>query len=342
MEYGTKRKSVYLNRRKFMQIIAVAGASAICWKSGMFGTGKTLQVARRSQSIMGTVLNLTVYGPDRDSCEEAINKTIDKMLLLESHLSRHMKGSELAKLNGSGTLTNPSEYLLDVLTLADDISRKTSGAFDVTVLPLLQMHESIRGKNDHPDREYLAATKKLVNYEHLSLAKDKLRFRKQGMGISLDGIGKGYIVDQGISTLRSHGFNNVYLEAGGDLMVSGLKDKSSPWRIGLRSPRSGKTQKPVILEVSDKAVATSGDYLQPFTSNLKHHHIIHPASGFSPLELASCTITAPNVALADSLATAVMVLGKADGFDLIESMDGCECFVVDKHLGQFNTTGFFA
>ena len=341
MEHETK-KPVSLNRRRFMQIIAVAGATATCWKIGLLGTGKALQVARRSQPIMGTVLNLTVYGPNRDSCEEAINNTIERMLLLESHLSRHMKGSELTKLNGRGRLDNPSEYLLDVLNLAWDISKKTSGAFDVTVLPLLRMHESIHGKNDHPDQELLTTTKELVNYENLHFAEDKLRFTNQGMGVSLDGIGKGYIVDQGISTLKSHGFNNVYLEAGGDLMVSGQKDKSSPWRIGLRSPRAEQTQKPVIIEVSDKAVATSGDYLQAFTPDLKHHHIIHPESGFSPQELASCTITAPNVALADSLATAVMVLGKADGFDLIEPMDGCECLVIDKQLTQSSTTGFFS
>jgi thiamine biosynthesis lipoprotein len=316
MKYETK-KPVNLNRRRFLQIIAVAGATATCWKVGLLGGGKTLQVARRSQPIMGTVLNLTVYGPDRDSCEEAINKTIEKMLLLESHLSRHMKDSELAQLNRSGMLAHPSVHLLNVLSLAGYISKKTSGAFDVTILPLLQMHESIHGENDHPDPEYLTASKGLVNFEQLQLSKNEIRFTEQGMGVSLDGIGKGYIVDQGIATLKNHGFNNVYLEAGGDLMVSGQKDQSSPWRIGLRAPRAGQPHKPVIIEVSDKAVATSGDYLQPFTPDLKHHHIIHPGSGFSPLELASCTITAPNVALADSLATAVMVLGKADGFDLI-------------------------
>jgi len=341
MEHET-RKPVTFNRRRFLQIVAVAGATATCWKVGLLGTGKPLQTVRRSQPIMGTMLNLTVYGPDRESCEEAVSKTIDKMVMLESHLSRHMKSSELAELNRMGSLDNPSDHLLDVLALAGDISTKTSGAFDVTVLPLLQMHESIRGENDHPDQKRLISTKGLVNFEDLHVDNDKIRFAQTGMGISLDGIGKGYIVDQGIATLRNHGFNNVYLEAGGDLMVSGQKNKKSPCRIGLRAPRSQHPHKPVIIEVSDKAVATSGDYFQPFTPDLKHHHIIHPKSGFSPPELASCTVTAPNVALADSLATAVMVLGRNDGFDLIESMDGCESYVVDKQLNPFNTTGFFA
>lgn len=340
MDHETK-KPVNLNRRRFMQLVAVAGASTICWKLSFLGTGKPLQAAYRSQPIMGTVLNLTVYGPDRDGCEEALNKTIEKMVTLESHLSRHMATSELSRLNRSGNLTNPSVDILNVLTLAEDISKKSSGTFDVTVLPLLLMHESIRGQNEHPDQQQLTSAKKLAGFENVRLDKDMIRFEKDGMGISLDGIGKGYIVDQGVATLRSHGFNNVYVEAGGDLMVSGQKNNHDPWRIGLRDPR-GKQHKPTIIEVSNRAVATSGDYLQPFTPDLKHHHIIHPQSGFSPQELASCTITAPNVALADGLATAVMVLGKDDGFDLIESMDGCEAYVVDKNHNNLNTTGFFS
>ena len=333
---------VDLKRRRFIQIVAVAGVTAAGWRLGLSGSGKPLQVARRSQPIMGTVLNLTVYGPDRDSCEQAINTTVETMLMLESHLSRHSKTSELARLNRTGRLTDPSTHLLEVLSLARDINKKSSGAFDVTILPLLQMHESIRGRNDHPDQHQLAATKGLVDFTDLQISQDMVRLKKRGMGISLDGIAKGYIVDQGVASLRNHGFSNVYVEAGGDLMVSGQKDNHSPWRIGLRPPRPQPKSKPVIIKVSDKAVATSGDYLQAFTPDLKNHHIISPKSGFSPPELASCTITAPNVALADGLATAVMVMGRDAGFDLLESMDGCEGYVVDKQLNHAATTGFFA
>jgi len=335
------RQPASLNRRRFLQIIAVAGAGASCWKLGLLGTSKPLQVARRSQPIMGTVLNFTIYGPDRDACEEAISNTIAKMELLESHLSRHMKNSELARLNRVGKINNPSSHILNVFSMAGDIYNRSSGAFDITMLPLLKMHESIRGKNDHPDQKKFTTAKGLVNFDRLHVAKEKIHFTKEGMAVSLDGIAKGYIVDQGITILKNHGFNNVYLEAGGDLMVSGKKDASSPWRIGLRPPRTGKYQKPVILELSNKAVATSGDYMQAFTEDMLHHHIIHPKNGFSPVELASCTITAPNVALADSLSTAVMVLGKDGGFDLIESMKDCEAYVVDKKLNHASTTGFF-
>jgi len=181
-----------------------------------------------------------------------------------------------------------------------------------------------------------------VNYENLQLKGGTIRLTKQNMAISLDGIGKGYIVDQGVSTLRNLGFSNVYVEAGGDLMVSGNKESGTPWRRGIRNPRPQKSTKLVTIEVSDTAVATSGDYMQHFSTDFQHHHILDPRSGFSPSELASCTVTAPNVALADGLATATMVLGRDNALELIESMDGCEAYMVDKNLNEFNSTGFFS
>jgi len=337
-----KTKTNGFSRRSFLRIVAFAGATGACWKMGLLDFGKNLQMARRSQPIMGTVLNLTIYGPDRDDCEEALNKTIATMKNLEAKLSRHMADSELSALNRAGYLDNPGKDLLNVLTLSQEISRKTSGAFDVTVLPLLRLHEEIQGANILPDRQNYEATHKFVGYEKLQFDSKRIQLANQAMEVSLDGIGKGYIVDQGVASLRSLGFNNVYVEAGGDLMVSGHKEDQVPWRIGIRNPRPQQLDKLITIEISDKAVATSGDYMQPFTSDLQHHHIIDPRSGFSPPGLASCTVTAPNVALADGLATATMVLGKDDGLDLIESIDGCEAYLVDKDLKDYNTTGFFS
>lgn len=327
------------SRRNFLQIVAVAGAAAGCWKLGLFGAADKLQVVRRSQPIMGTVLNLTVYGPDRDQCEEALKKTITTMQGLEAKMSRHMAGSELSTLNRTGVLEDPDPDLLNVLRLAQTISRQSSGGFDITILPLLTLNERSNGAVDSGDHD---AAVKLIGYEKLAIGENRVQFSEPGMAASLDGIGKGYIVDRGVDSLRNFGFHHVYVEAGGDLMVSGKKEKDSSWRIGIRNPRPQQKRKLVTLLVSDKAVATSGDYFQSFTPDLKHHHIIDPRSGFSPPELASCTVTAPNVALADGLATALMVLGKDAALDLVEPMQGCEAYLVTKNLEEFNTTGFFS
>lgn len=337
---GGEKRRYGLNRRKFLQLVAVTGVSAACWRLGLFG-GETLQVARHSLPIMGTVLNLTVYGPDRDQCQEGVVKTATAMRALEAKLSRHMENSELARLNRHGFLANPSAELREVLSLARDLYQSSSGAFDVTMLPLLRLHEAARG-GEHPGNGAIAAARRLVSMDDVSFIGDNLRLVRPEMGLTLDGIGKGYIVDRGVAELKKCGFANVYVEAGGDLMVSGNKEGRTPWRIALRPPRPQPGEKPVVVAVSDKAVATSGDYLQAFSADFRHHHIIDPRSGFSPPELASCTVTAPTVALADGLATALMVLGREDGLALIKDMDGCEAYLVDKGLQVAHSKGFFS
>lgn len=337
----TNRAGHKINRRRFLQIIGIAGAATAGWKFGLFGTTRPLQVAHASLPIMGTVMNISLYGPDREACQEALQQTTALMRGLEGQLSRHQPDSEVATLNRHGSLTAANPDLLQVLHLATGLSRKTDGAFDITVLPLLRyQQEVLTGSAADPDRHHSAHA--LIGYGGLRVDRDSVSFASPGMGISLDGIGKGYIVDLGVASLRQKGFANLYVEAGGDLMVTGNKEGRVPWRIGLRPPRPQSGRPLVTLAVSDRAVATSGDYLQAFTADLREHHIIDPRSGFSPPELASCTVTAPNVAIADGLATALMVLGRQAALDLIESLPDCEAYLVDKALQPSHTSGFFS
>jgi thiamine biosynthesis lipoprotein len=329
-----------LDRRSFIRLVAVAGTAGACWQLGLFGSNNSWYAARRSVPIMGTVMNLTVYGPNRDHCEDALTRTIGTMQNLEGYLSRHQATSELARLNSSGSLENAGHDLLTVLQAAQELSRRTAGAFDVTMLPVLRLHENDR--NHLPNQQQLTRARALIGYEKLTISDKTIALAAPGMAVSLDGIGKGYIVDQGVATLRDSGFHNVMVEAGGDLMVSGRKERKTPWRIGIRPPRPQSENKMVTVAVSDRAVATSGDYLQAFTPDFRHHHIIDPKSGYSPPELASCTVIAPNVMLADGLATALMVLGPKDGRELIEQMKDCEAYMVGKDLSHYQTSGFFS
>lgn len=331
-----------VTRRRFLQIVAVAGAAGTCWQLGLFTGDSRLQVARRSQPIMGTYVNLTVYGKDRDSCEHAIDTTIARMVTLEGKLSRHLETSPVYQLNSTGILASPGKELLEVLQLSHELSQKSDGAFDVTVLPLLAMHSDNKEKGKVFDPVMLQNVRTEVGYDGLLFNGQEIRLTKHRMGITLDGIGKGYIVDQGVAALKENGFHNVYVDAGGDLMVTGAKPDGSPWRIGIMNPRKENTSPPVIFDVTERAVATSGDYFQAFTPDLRNHHILDPHTGFSSPELASCTVTAPNVVLADGLATTTMVLGHQRGLELLESMDGCEGYLIDKEQNSYHTSGFFS
>ena len=329
-----------MGRRRFLQIVAAAGATGALWQLGL--RKKILQgkVVRQSRVMMGTQINLIVYGPDSDTCEEAVHATFSRMEGLIGSLSRHSPESELSELNRTGRLANPGNDLRQVLLFAEQISKLTEGTFDVTVLPLLELYKNGHADNTLPTTEELHNTLQMVDYRKIAISPTAITLDKKGMAITLDGIGKGYIVDQGVATLKSRGFSSVYVEAGGDLMVTGAKKGDEPWRIGIRNPRPESSDKLIAIGITNRAVATSGDYMQPFTPDLRYHHIIDPRTGISPPELASATVTAPTVVLADGLATAVMVLGPKKSKELLESIPGCEGLFISKNLSRTQTSGF--
>ena len=286
---------------------------------------------------MGTQINLIVCGPDQDACLQGVQATLDKMSEVEDLLSRHKRESELTRLNRYGVVDNPSQSLQSILSLAREVSEATDGAFDITVLPLLDLYAA----NRLPTEEQLNTARGLVDFQAIKWTGEKAAFRHPGMSITVDGIGKGYIVDQGVAVLQQLGFANVYVEAGGDLMVSGAKPQGKPWRIGVRNPRPENVEEMMVMEVSrPTAIATSGDYMQWFTEDLRHHHIIDPRTGMSPPELASATVTAPSVAMADGLATAAMVQGPDKALATLEGMEHCEGLLIGKDLRQYRTSGF--
>lgn len=343
-----------LTRRSFLHIAALAGFASAVGAARFFSSdAPPLLTVRKSFPLMGTQLNLTVYSQDRDQAEAAITATISRMQGIEGKLSRHQQESEVGILNRTGSLDQPSKELRTVLELADTVHRKTAGAFDITVLPLLTLYQ----QHKEQLRSQPALVQSLVRnigQEQLQLTSSQIRLdskntvenaagnagNTENLGITLDGIGKGYIVDQGVTTLKSFGFGQVLVEAGGDLLVTGGKPQGAPWRIGIRDPRPEIPRELLTVTGENMAVATSGDYFQPFSSDLLSHHIINPKTGFSPPELASCTITAPNAALADALATGCMVLGKADSMDLLAGMPGYEGLFIGKDLSVQKTDGF--
>ena len=333
----SRRGKPRFNRRRFLQIVAVAGAGAGLYQFGIRPTDAVPHIVRESRNMMGTQINLIVCGPDQDACLQGVEATLQKMGEVEQLLSRHQKESELTRLNRYGAVNKPSQPLQSILSLARDMSEATDGAFDITVLPLLDLYATDR----LPTEEQLNTARSLVDFKAVEWTGDKAAFTHPGMSITVDGIGKGYIVDQGVAVLQQLGFNNVYVEAGGDLMVSGAKPQGKPWRIGVRNPRPENVEEMMVMEVSrPTAIATSGDYMQWFTEDMLHHHIIDPRTGISPPELASATVTAPSVAMADGLATAAMVQGPEKALATLEGMEHCEGLLIGKDLRQYRTCGF--
>ena len=161
------------------------------------------------------------------------------------------------------------------------------------------------------------------------------------MSITLVGIAKVYIVDRGVETLKEHGFENILVEAGGDLVAKGQRSDGETWHLGVAHPRPEKGGRYLsAFSLRDRAAATSGDYQQYYQDDKSQHHIIDPTTGYSPLELASVTVLAPDAMTADALSTTIMVLGVQAGLQLANDLPGVEALLVGKDLQTFKSLNF--
>jgi thiamine biosynthesis lipoprotein len=288
---------------------------------------------------MGTGVHLTLLGGERDEAEAAADAALDRMSALEALLTRYRPESELSRLNATGRVAEASQALLDVLRLAERVSRLGDGAFDVTVQPLLDVYQAALRRGGLPSGAEVERAAARVDQRAVRIEGRSVTLARPDVRLTLDGVGKGYVVDGGVRALREGGFGSVFVEAGGDLMAAGDKGAGAPWRIGIRAPRPGLALQ-ARFEARGRAVATSGDYLQPFAPDYSQHHILDPRTGRSAPELASATVVADDAATADALATLVMVLGPRRGRALLEDLPGCEGYLVTKRLEVVRTSGF--
>jgi thiamine biosynthesis lipoprotein len=328
-----------MTRRRFLRITATAAATLA--GAGLLRRGLSPVIVSDTRLLMGTIATLTVVADEADAGRAALAATLQRMTDLESVLSRHQPQSQVSLLNRHGVVSEPDADLLHVLRQALEVSRWSGGAFDVTMKPLLDLYQRHAATGTLPAESEIAAARQRVGYVGLSVDAGEIALRRQGMGVTLDGIAKGYIVDAAVAVLRSSGFDNVLVEAGGDLSATGQRD-GRPWRVGVQSPRNAGRRYAASFTLQNAAAATSGDYMQPFTADWSSHHIIDPRTGYSPPTLASVTATAPTAGEADALATALMVLGVDTGMALLAERPGCAALFVTKDMQVLRSDGFEA
>lgn len=334
-----KRK---LSRRDFIRITAIgAGVLAVggITLKELFAEPE-LKTYTETRALLGTFITIKVVDTDEDRAQDMVQGTFTEISRLSGILSRFDPASELYCLNKTGLIANASSELVEVMEKSLQYAELTSGAFDVTVLPMLELNrESFQKYGAPPTTDELTEVKKLVDYRAINIKGKDITLTKTGTGITLDSIAKGYIVDLAAGLLRERGNDSVLIEAGGDMSLSGTSQDGDPWKIGVANPRatSGYYQ---VINSSGGAIATSGDYEAAFTSDYRYHHIIDPRVGLSPAELSSATVLAESTTFADALATACMVMGKDEALELIEKLPDTEALLIGKNLTSYRTSGF--
>lgn len=302
----------------------------------------TLHQVRETRIQMGSPISISVLHTARSAARRMITSAFNEIERLEAMLSRHRPDSEISRLNENGKVTDAPAEVIHVITQALEYSSLTSGAFDITMKPLLDLHESsfeqtARPPSDSSIREALA----LVGYKKVILNDANVELSQQGMSLTVDGIAKGYIADKAVDILKRDGAERVLVDAGGDFGLAGGGNAGDGWNIAVENPRKPGNYL-TTLHLTDRSVATSGDYMQHFTADRLFHHIIDPRTGFSPDHTSAVTVVASKAMIADALSTAALVLGPAEGLELLENEDDVEGIIIRKNQEAFSTSGMAA
>lgn len=335
------------DRRSFLKACGVLGIGVAAGGTlqAVFKVVKTdggpLRVSQ-TRIAMGTYVSMTAVHQSRDQAEEAIGLAFGEIDRLVSVFSRHDPTTPLSVLNNESALSDPPPELVGLLRQSLALNRTSGGAFDVTVLPLIELFQArLSGKAaSFPSAREVEDALERVGSEHLEITSGGgLRFSRPGMGITLDGIAKGYIVDQASRVLAGNGIENFLVNAGGDIRTSGRRSGKTPWTVAIEDPRK-KGAYPSVIQLTDGAVATSGNYEVYFDKDKIFHHVVDPRTGLSPHHSTSVSVVAESVMMADALSTTVFVQEPGEGTRFIDSLEKTACLVLGTDGERYKSRGW--
>ncbi|KIH78231.1 hypothetical protein GFER_03910 [Geoalkalibacter ferrihydriticus DSM 17813] len=298
------------------------------------------QELRQSRILLGTVVEISVWEDAEGLAREAVQAAFAEMARIEALMSPHVPDSDVARLSRAAEGLEVAPETAAVLALGLDIARRSDGAFDLTLARLKELWDLEAQNPRVPRSEELAAALEGIGPQALRLEGTRVYKAHPTLAVDLGGIAKGYAVDRAASVLEQAGIADASINAGGDLRLLGRRGER-PWRIGIRHPRDAE-EILTILDVSDRAVVTSGDYERFFEKDgQRYHHIFDPRTGFPSTATQSVTLVADSAMLADALATAVFVLGPRQGLEFLAAFPQAEALVVDAD-GQVHATAGMA
>lgn len=260
---------------------------------------------------MDTVMDFTIYGESG-----LIDQSESLIASLESLVSVTDANSELYAINqtGSGTLTGKASSLMEQ---ALEICRRTDGALDLSIYPIVRVWGFTTGSYQVPDEAEIQALLPLVDYRKIQYdAADGDVTLPEGMKIDLGSVAKGYAGQLVAQMLREHGVQSALLNLGGNVQTVGAKPDGSPWQIGIKDPQGEDAM--MVLSVEDQAVVTSGGYERYFEQDGQTYwHIMDPSTGHpADSGLISVTIVGDEGVVCDGLSTALFVMGLEKAADL--------------------------
>ncbi len=274
---------------------------------------------------------------------------------IEQRFSTYRSDSEINRFNrwpAQGEAFKASAEFDLLIATAARIHALSRGAWDPTVRPLVDLwgFGPAPAAGRVPDASAIQAAREAVGFKRIRREANQTLVKTDSrVSLDLASIAKGYGVDALAALIRNEGYGDFLVEIGGEVFAAGRRPDGSPWRVGINQPRADASPDAVyrILGLTDRAMATSGDYRNFFESEGRRYaHIIDPRTGFPVANgVVSATVTAPDCTLADALATALCVMGPASGLAMIDTLSGVEALVLvaagdGTRVEEYRSSGF--
>ena len=311
------------------------------WACGLVGASASIpslvqaQVARgelvwRERTLLGlgTTLWIKAAHTDTERVEIALDAAVRAIRDVERQMSLFDPESSLQRLNARGFLARPEPALLEVLTLSQEIARRSGARFDVSMQALWLAWEAAAKQGELPSERVLRQARQRVNWRALEISNDRLRLNVRGMQISLNGIAQGYAADSARAALMAHGIAHAMIDAG-ETSLLGEAPNRQPWAFSIEDavgtqPRAKEQQDEPqipIVQSDGRAMATSSDAHTSFSADHRHHHILDPRTGYSPTYWASVTVIASRCVVADALTKVFFMLRPSQVLPMARAWD---------------------
>ena len=290
------------------------------------------------RTLMGAAVKITLYAPQERSANLAADAAFERIAQLDRILSDYKADSELSKLSdtaGSGRAVSLGHDLWTVLERGQRLAERTGGAFDVTVGPYVRLWRRARRNKQFPAADRLAEARAAVGYKKLKLDPERqtAELLVPGMRLDLGGIAAGYAADEAMQVLSRHDITRALIDISGDMLASEPPPGKDGWRIGI-APLDPNGPPSRFIRLRNGAITTSGDAFQHVVFDGKRYsHIVDPATGLGLTDQSRVTVIAGDCITADSLATAVSVLGPEKGLRLVEDTAEAAALIVRNRDG---------
>jgi len=335
-----------MDRRSFLKRsgllgLGIASVTALPVAAEAVSFNKKMMKVSKTRLAMGSFVSMTLIHPSGDQAEEAMEAAFSEIDRLSGLLSRYDHASAVYDLNTQGRLKDLPPEVAQVVASSLYYHQLTGGYFDITVKPVVDLFEQkLDGeKKARPTEAEIKDLLKLVDARNIELKDRSLSFKTEGMGITLDGIAVGFIVDRVSELLMSRGVKNHLINASGDIRTRGSKEDGKPWTVAIQDPWKRKTY-PDVVHMGDGAISTSGNYEIYYDREKMFHHIVNPKTGFSPHQVTSGTIMANTTMEADALATSLCVMTPSQGREFVNGLNACESLVIGKDGALWKSKGW--